>query len=611
MEKTKSDFLANISHEIRTPMNAIMGISEILLNEDLTERQSQYVRDIHTSAELLLTMINDMLDMSQIESGKIQLQLADFDFETFLDHVDSMFLFATKKKGLEFIVEYGNEIPKYQFGDETRLRQVLTNICGNAVKFTEKGHVKLTVYTDTDDDLLIFEVEDTGIGIRKEDLPKLFNVFEQVSLRRKKNVSGTGLGLAICKTFVNMMGGEITVSSVYGKGSTFKVTVPLIPGKEPLFKNEKSKTLVSFVAPEAKILVVDDNEFNLKVASGLLKLLEIVPDTVLSGRAAIEAVQKADYDMIFMDHMMPEMDGIETAECIKSLGKPYSELPIIALTANTIFGAREMFIDNGFSDFVAKPIDSYYFFNVIERYLPTKKIKQRVEHRRVQAKVTTDFVKDIDKDAEIEPIEEIEFLRKLNKIGHVNVQLGLSYMADLTDVYIGAVEIFYKRLISDCETMQKQLVNQDTLGFATSVHAMKSVLINLGISGLSTTAHGLELAAKEYDLTFCLEDYPFFQEKLLELYGELSPLFQKVKQDESIHRAKPDKKIIKGYMADFSNALTEFDIDKGETAIKNLLAIDFDPKYNKLLKKVEEALAEFDFDLAQELFEKIKGMDEL
>ncbi|MCL2664305.1 MAG: ATP-binding protein [Defluviitaleaceae bacterium] len=372
--KAKSVFLANMSHEIRTPMNAILGMSEILGHEILSERQVGYVNDIKSSAQALLAIINDILDMSKIEAGKLELNPVDYIYDQFADNIVSMFSHVASNRGLDFVYETSGRIPECLFGDDIRLRQALTNICGNAFKFTEVGHVKLSVVAAGGK--LIFKVEDTGSGIKKEDLPKLFSAFTQVDKNKNRGVVGTGLGLAITKAFVEMMGGSISVESEYGLGTAFTISIPIVEGDVDNIRHTDTSNMVQAIsAPDAKILVTDDNGFNLKVASGLLGLMDIDAELADSGAKAISLVQKNDYDIVFMDHMMPEMDGIETVKKIRELGGKYENLLIIALTANAISGAREMFLVNGFDDFVSKPIDAVELQEVVLRYLPQEKIR--------------------------------------------------------------------------------------------------------------------------------------------------------------------------------------------------------------------------------------------
>jgi len=371
---TKTEFLANMSHEIRTPMNAIIGMSEILEHEKLNDRQMSFVKDINISAHSLLGIINDILDMSKIEAGKLDLNPVDFDFIRFINNITVMFKHIVEKRGIEFRFEAVGDMPFCLFGDDIRMRQIITNICGNAVKFTEKGYVKLSVMTGGD--TIAFKVEDTGLGIHKEDLPKMFNTFEQLDKVKNRKIVGAGLGLSICNSLVDMMGGEINVESEYGHGTAFTVTIPLVPGNEAnLQRFETGSSDYAIHAPDAKILVVDDNEFNLKVGSGLLHLMEIEADTADSGHKAIELIKQKDYDIVFMDHMMPEMDGIEALHRIRSLGGKYESLIVVALTANAANNAREMFIEHGFDDFISKPIDADELCELLGEYLPADLIR--------------------------------------------------------------------------------------------------------------------------------------------------------------------------------------------------------------------------------------------
>jgi len=372
--RAKSDFLSSMSHEIRTPMNAIIGMAELLGHEQLNERQMGYVGDITVSSKSLLGIINDILDFSKIESGKLELNPVDYELITLINNIDSMFTYVAQKKALEFKVEFVGDLPDCLYGDDMRLRQALTNICGNAVKFTEKGYIKLTITANPD--RIIFRIEDTGMGIREEDIPKLFKAFEQLDKVKNRSVVGTGLGLSITKAFVGLMGGEITVESEYGRGTAFTISIPVIKGNaENIRKSKGEKNEHSISAPDAMILVTDDNEFNLKVASGLLSFMDIEAETADSGAKAIELVQQKDYDIIFMDHMMPEMDGVEAVRRIRELGGKYEKLTIIALTANAILGAREMFLENGFDDFISKPINADELQEIIQKHLPPDKIR--------------------------------------------------------------------------------------------------------------------------------------------------------------------------------------------------------------------------------------------
>ena len=349
----KSDFLASMSHEIRTPLNVIIGMGEMLYRSEMTTNQRKYISDIKKSSESLLSIINDILDFSKIEAGKMELVNANYSLKMLLDNLRSMFSMLCREKLLDLHMYFAEDIPEVVHGDETRLRQILTNLLSNAVKYTKRGSITLTAKRDGS--FLLFEIKDTGIGIRGDEQDKLFKPFEQLDLHKNRNVVGTGLGLAITFNLCRMMGGKLWFESVYEKGSTFFVRLPFTEAEEPVCDEIRESD--DFVASEAKVLVVDDIEINLDVAKALLSAFEIVPDLAQSGKEAIELAKGKRYDIIFMDHMMPEMDGLETTRFIRGLGGWNSEVPIVALTANAIRGVEQMFLENQFDDFLPKPLE--------------------------------------------------------------------------------------------------------------------------------------------------------------------------------------------------------------------------------------------------------------
>jgi signal transduction histidine kinase len=371
--EAKSDFLAVMSHEIRTPMNAILGLNEILSRTELTEIQSKYLRDIKKSAQSLLTIINDILDFSKIEAGKLEIINANYNLHALLDNLHSMFNILYKGKNLTLNFSIDGDLPLMVYGDENRTRQVLTNLLSNALKYTHEGQVDFSAFLSAGDEknpgaMLRFDIKDMGIGIRKEDREKLFKPFEQLDTRKNRNVVGTGLGLAICFRLCNLMGGNLWLESEYGKGSTFSVAVPAVPAEET-FEAETEES-GDFSAPDAKILVVDDIEINLDVCAAMLNVFDITADLAQNGRTAVELVEKKNYDLIFMDHMMPEMDGLETTALIRSLGGYYDKAPIIALTANVVGGAEQMFLEHRLNGLLAKPIDFASLSQCLRKWLP-------------------------------------------------------------------------------------------------------------------------------------------------------------------------------------------------------------------------------------------------
>jgi signal transduction histidine kinase/CheY-like chemotaxis protein len=375
--KAKSDFLATVSHEIRTPMNAIMGISTMMAATELSGEQRNYLKNIQNSSNVLLTLINDILCFSKIEAGKFELIPEYFSLRSLLRHVREMFELLFSEKNLAFDCIYSDDLPEVVFGDEKCIGQIITNILNNALKYTREGGVILRA-SYTAENCISIAVEDTGIGIKEDAIPRLFTAFEQLDLVRNKQVQGTGLGLAITKRLCAMMSGEIKVTSEYGKGSVFTVTLPLKQGSPEDLAHEEL-AVIPFTAPNARILLVDDIEINLEIASFLLNTFNINPDTAKSGSESVEKVKAQNYDLILMDHMMPEMDGVEAVHIIRSLGKRWAAIPIIALTANAVSGAREMFLANGFNGFLSKPMDQKALAEALLRWLPGELVLKQPE----------------------------------------------------------------------------------------------------------------------------------------------------------------------------------------------------------------------------------------
>ena len=379
--QAKSDFLSNMSHEIRTPINAIIGMDEMILRESTEPLIVEYAYNLKNAATSLLELINDILDFSKIEAGKMEIIPVEYHLCTLLNDLINMIQKRAENKGLQFNIEASANIPSVLFGDEIRIKQIITNILTNAVKYTEKGGVTLTVnYIAIDDKniYLCISVIDTGIGIKKEDIKKLCSAFERIEEERNRNIEGTGLGMNITNKLLTMMGAKLTVDSVYGQGSNFSFQiVQQVINPKPIgnFRENYKNALAqykeyheSFKAPNAKILVVDDTPMNLTVIKGLLKQTKIKIDTASSGEECLKMVQKNKYDIIFIDHMMPGMDGIETLKAMRSLNNNLNEsTPAISLTANAISGAKEMYLAKGFSDYMTKPIEGKKLEEMIKK----------------------------------------------------------------------------------------------------------------------------------------------------------------------------------------------------------------------------------------------------
>ena len=383
----KSRFLANMSHEIRTPINAVLGMDEMILRESRETEIRSYAANIMSAGKTLLSLINDILDLSKVEEGKMEIIPVQYELSSLLNDLENMILERVKKKGLEFRNEVGKEIPHLLYGDEIRIRQCVVNLLTNAVKYTEKGSVSLEVFFEKKDEkriLLGFSVRDTGMGMKKEDLNKLFAPFQRIEEKRNRSIEGTGLGMSIVRQLLELMGSELHVESEYGKGSsfTFSVEQEVVKWEEIGDYSKRSKEIRQenrvyrerFHAPDAKILVVDDTEMNLAVIQSLLKKTRLQIDTASSGKDALALLDKNSYDAVFIDHMMPDMDGIETLKCMRESGK-HPKVPAVALTANAVSGAREMYLSAGFTDYLSKPVDGDKLEKMLSELLPQEKLK--------------------------------------------------------------------------------------------------------------------------------------------------------------------------------------------------------------------------------------------
>ena len=479
----KSDFLANMSHEIRTPINAIVGMNEMILRESQNPDVINYAQNSAAASETLLSLINDILDFSKIESGKMELHVENYKLRDVIKSLITMMKPRADKKGLEFDLKLNPATENELFGDSVRIRQIVLNLLSNAVKYTKKGGLELSVESKkiTSDEInLRFTVKDTGIGIRQEDISRIFNDFERFDAAKNKNIEGTGLGLAITHKLIGMMGGKIEVESIYGEGSIFTAIIPQkVVGSELIgaFNSETGtshkKYQPAFIAPDADILVVDDNEMNLFVAANLLKATRIKVDTALSGKICLEKLAKKHYDLIFLDQMMPEPDGIQTLKLARAMEKNLSkDAPIIALTANAVSGAREKLIRAGFDDYLSKPIDVRLMEQMLVKYLPVNKLLPPDEKISASAEVPT------------------------SKNDFINTELGLEYCAGMKDFYKEVLLKFVELRDEKQKKLQESFAAQDWKNYTIQIHSLKSTSLSIGGEKTSEAAKKLESAGK-------------------------------------------------------------------------------------------------------------------
>lgn len=708
----KSDFLANMSHEIRTPMNAVIGMAEMALREDIPPAAREYIGQIKSSGQTLLTIINDILDFSKIESGKMDISDVEYEPLSMINDVSNIIMTRIGSKDLDLTVDVNPEIPIGLYGDNIRIKQVLVNMANNAVKFTDSGNVnvKIDFLRTTEDTIeLCVSVTDTGRGIKESDMAKLFQSFQQLDSKRNRNVEGTGLGLAISKQLVALMHGKIHVDSEYGKGSTFSFVIPqrvtdssraveeveggivaagliqseytaqelagdmeklgvtyvrleseedlgwlkdhnagyffveqplmteavqyfmklnpnvcgvvlanyrsvrtydlpnlrvvkkplYILGLSNIFNGKEENGSVSlmeaedfdFTAPKAEILVVDDNAINLTVVKGLLNPLQMKIDTALSGKDAVLMVTDKRYDIIFMDHMMPEMDGVETTRVIRRLLGNNGQVPIIALTANAVEGTAQMFIDEGMNDFVTKPIEMRVILAKLRKWLPPEKIEKN-------------RAKKID-----------SVLQSGNRNGQAS-QMSTNISIAGLDVkkameFLGNEELFwsvlkeYYRVIDKKSTLiaeyeQKEMWKEYTI----EVHALKSASRQIGALELAQVAEQMEAAGNAGNAALIhritpgmLEEYTFYK-------GILAPYF--VKQEEVQNGRAAEKSEMSELFDQMKDAMENLDMDAMEEVIKNMRQYSYSDAQRDIFEKLKNAVEDIDTERCEEIIAEWK-----
>ncbi len=600
--RAKTNFVSNMSHEIRTPMNSIVGITEILLRSRHSPKEQEYLLNIQSSGRVLLTIINDVLDCSKMEAGKMQLFDEPYDTCSLFHDLRISMENRIGHSGLELIYDIDQDIPCKLKGDMGRIRQVIINLVNNAIKYTEKGSVRFSVHVrqkNTDKVMLYYEVADTGIGIRKEDQKILFDAFQRVEMDRNRYVEGTGLGLTISQNLVNMMGGVIEVESEYGKGSRFFFTIEQTiidptPVSAVNYNGQKDNVTEKeaeclFIAPEAHILLVDDNELNLVVAKELLKPLRMQIDTAENGLQAVKMVRGSQYDLVLMDHMMPVMDGIEAAKAIRALPEDkYQKLPIIALTANAMVDARKEFLNAGMNGFVAKPIDFARICNQLKLWLP-KDLVRDVPKEEAKKLLADDL-----SDREIQPEDPQMGFSFEEGVKHCGSKAAL----------MKTIRIFYRTIDSKADKIEQCLKEGLISDYVVEVHALKSSALLIGAVPLSEAAKELEDYGKQGKTEVLEEKTP----DVLTLYRDLKNILRPyAEKEEDAKKEFSDGEWITA-LQQIHQCIEQFDLDGVDQIMEQLEEYQVPECIRESMDQLRVYVADVSMEEIMELTDTMTGL---
>ena len=593
--EAKSRFLANMSHEIRTPINAVLGMDEMILRESSEKNTRAYAANIMSAGRTLLSIINDILDLSKVEEGKMEIIPVSYDLSSLIGDLVNMIRDRAVKKGLKLNLKADTDIPHLLIGDEIRIRQCVMNLLTNAVKYTEKGEVTLDVTFEKKDEkhiFLRFVVEDTGIGMKAEDMENLFLPYKRIEEKRNRSIEGTGLGMSITRQLLELMGSRLEVQSEYGKGSVFSFSV-----EQEVEKWEKIGDITGrlgdgldnsyeyhelFHAPNTRILVVDDTEMNLTVIQSLLKKTGIKIDTASSGKEAVKMAESASYDVLFIDHMMPDMDGIETLKAIRGSGMN-TETPAVALTANAISGAREMYLESGFTDYLSKPVDGIRLEKLLMNRLPAEKVLSPDSELPAGSEA--------EEETDKENFSDIpEKLQGIQEIKEMDTAVGLKNCGS-EEGYISVLSVFHKTAQAKADEIEQLYNDKDIEGYTVKVHALKSSARIIGAQQLSDLAKALEDAGNRKDTELIERETKI----LLDMYRGLDVKLSVLDRDSGSLPEIGEEELKEAYqtMAEIAGSM---DYGLMEDLLKSLEEYALPSADKEKVAKVEELLTRLDWD---------------
>ncbi len=611
--EAKARFLAHMSHEIRTPINAVLGMDAMILRESRELPIKEYAFDIQNAGQSLLALVNDILDFSKIESGKMELLPEEYDFSSMIHDIFNMISMKAESKELKLKLHVDETLPSRLYGDDVRIRQVLVNLLNNAVKYTQKGSVSLSVSGERKEEKVVlhFAVEDTGIGIRQGDIVKLFVEFERIEERRNRNIEGTGLGMNIVVQLLKMMDSYLDVDSTYGKGSKFSFDLEQqIVDEEPIGDLEariRRQTRAysyeaALVAPEAKVLVVDDNAVNRKVFSQLLKETQIQIEEAGGGQECLELVASNYYDVIFLDHMMPDMDGVEVLQHMKNWEGDYpcKHTPVVVLTANAIVGAKEMYLSQGFDAFLSKPIIPDKLEKLLLHFIPEERI-QSLNGESAGKKNA-----DVDDDEGNDIPKERHSLEKFPIITGVDWEYGLVHLRD-EELLWKTVRDCYYTMKTDADMVERLYPGVADAGicdqYRMKIHSMKSSAAMIGATYMSGVAQMLEYAARNGELDVIRQITPMFLKEWRELRGYLSFVVEEEEREQGEKKPVDDTKI-RELLQLLLEALEDMDIDAADEIVKHLRRYDYPEKLQQWMEELAMAVENLDSEKVTELREE-------